>query len=254
MLAIRFKTAELANDWKKIVDKCKTELVESPVKPAAASKLETEKVEDVKNKSSGGAMTLAQFAKNQKAASWECPLCLTRNDNSRIQCLACEGPRPGYEEEVQKLKDAAKAPEAVMTIGAGGGFKFGTGAAPAASSTTSSGFSFGSGSANTTATSGSSGFSFGSSSTAATSSTGGFSFSSSSSTEPTTNGNTVETSSSGFNFSGVKTSPSKPGSASPRKHNESTTSENEYYEDDGEGDNLYFEPVVPLPDKVKNLF
>ena len=254
LLAIRFKTAELANDWKKIVDKCKTELVESPVKPAAASKLETEKVEDVKNKSSGGAMTLAQFAKNQKAASWECPLCLTRNDNSRIQCLACEGPRPGYEEEVQKLKDAAKAPEAVMTIGAGGGFKFGTGAAPAASSTTSSGFSFGSGSANTTATSGSSGFSFGSSSTAATSSTGGFSFSSSSSTEPTTNGNTVETSSSGFNFSGVKTSPSKPGSASPRKHNESTTSENEYYEDDGEGDNLYFEPVVPLPDKVKNLF
>ena len=36
---------------------------------------------------------------------------------------------------------------------------------------------------------------------------------------------------------------------SPRKHNESTTSENELYQE--EEDNLYFEPVIPLPDKVE---
>ena len=36
---------------------------------------------------------------------------------------------------------------------------------------------------------------------------------------------------------------------SPRKHNESTTSENDLYQEE-DGDNIYFEPVIPLPEKV----
>ena len=81
----------------------------------------------------------------------------------------------------------------------------------------------------------------------------GFSFSS---TPAPTNGDVTKSpfgSSSGhqFSFSGVKTSPTKPGQVSPRKHNESTTSENELYQDDEENDNLYFEPVIALPDKVE---
>ena len=265
LFAVRFKTADLANNWKKVVDDCKATLTDSPAK-VSTEKLE-DKVREVKPKTT----TLAQFAASQKAGSWECPACLTRNDNSRIQCLACEGPRPGYEDEVKKLTDASKPPATVMTIGSSGGFKFGSGT----SSSGGGGFSFGGGEASgvdSTAPSnaGAGGFSFGSTDSK-TSSTGGFSFGSlnpsvketgigsglSISSPTPTNGDVGAKSpfgaSSGhqFSFSGVKTSPQKPGAGgtSSGKHNESTTSENEYYQDD-EADNLYFEPIIPLPDKV----
>ena len=255
LFALRFKTAELANDWKDIVDDCQDTLGDSPVKGSGA-KLE-DKVQDAKPAAAAGG-TLAQFAAAQKAARWECQMCLTWNDNSKIMCIACEAPKPGHEEEVKKLKDAAK-PAPVMTIGAGGGFKFGTSspaaAAPAAGAAPSSGFTFGSGSSSSSAAA-PGGFTFGSSAAAPAASTGApsLSFGASSATTAT-NGDVAKspfgsTSGHEFSFSGVKTSPTKPGAGvSPRKHNESTTSENELYQDE-EADNLYFEPVVPLPELV----
>merc|ERR1739842_59130 len=110
-----------------------------------------------------------------------CPLCLTRNDNSKIICMACAAPKPGHEEEVKKMKEAAKPATQVMTIGAGGGFKFG-GATSASSDTKStpaaSGFSFGTPS---TSSGTSSGFSFGTpvaapTAAATTTASSGFSF------------------------------------------------------------------------------
>ena len=246
LLAVRFKTAELANDWKKVVDDCQAKLVESPVKNTP--KLES-KVTEVKPTTGG--QTLAQFAASQKAGCWECDACLTRNDNSKIQCVACGAARPGYEEEVKKLTDAAKPAAAVMTIGAGGGFKFGSAAGTDSSSSASGGFSFGSTSNTSKA---STGFSFGSAATTTSSQNTGFSFGTPTATNKTkTNEDGSKspfgaTSSHQFSFSGVKASPGKPG-VSPRKHNESTNSENELYQED-EADNLYFEPVIPLPDKV----
>ena len=255
LFALRFKTAELANDWKDIVDDCQDTLGDSPVKGSGA-KLE-DKVQDAKPAAAAGG-TLAQFAAAQKAARWECQMCLTWNDNSKIMCIACEAPKPGHEEEVKKLKDAAK-PAPVMTIGAGGGFKFGTSspaaAAPAAGAAPSSGFTFGSASSSSSAAA-PGGFTFGSSAAAPAASTGAPSLSfGASSTTTATNGDVAKspfgsTSGHEFSFSGVKTSPTKPGAGvSPRKHNESTTSENELYQDE-EADNLYFEPVVPLPELV----
>ena len=274
LFALKFKTADLANEWKKIVDDCKANVSDSPVK-AAPAKLE-DKVAEVKPKPT----TLAQFAAAQKAGSWECQFCLTRNENSRIQCMACEAPKPGCEEEVKKLKeaaDAAKPPAPVMTIGEGGGFKFGSGtsssggggfsfgggqasssdsaAASGSTPAAAGGFSFGNKVAETSTSSATGGFSFGSQKTDAKETGSGFSFASP--TPKVTNGDAGAKSpfgaSSGhqFSFGGVKTSPQKPGAVatSPRKHNESTTSENEYYQDD-EADNLYFEPIIPLPDKV----
>ena len=273
LFALRFKTADLANDWKKIVDDCKANLTVSPVK-ASGSKLE-DKVTEVKPKPT----TLAQFAAAQKAGSWECQFCLTRNDNSRIQCMACEAPKPGCEEEVKKLqaeKEAAKPPAPVMTMGEGGGFKFGSGPSAggsgggfsfgggqasssdktAASGAATGGFSFGSKVAEVSASSASGGFSFGAAKTDAKDAGSGFSFSSPAPKASNGDADSAKSpfgASSGhqFSFSGVKTSPQKPGAAgtSPRKHNDSTTSENEYYQDD-EADNLYFEPIIPLPDKV----
>ena len=273
LFALRFKTADLANDWKNIVDDCKANLTVSPVK-ASGAKLE-DKVTEVKPKPT----TLAQFAAAQKAGSWECQFCLTRNDNSRIQCMACESPKPGCEEEVKKLqaeKEAAKPPAPVMTMGEGGGFKFGSGPSAggsgggfsfgggqasssdktAASGAATGGFSFGSKVAEVSASSASGGFSFGAAKTDAKDAGSGFSFSSPAPKASNGDADSAKSpfgASSGhqFSFSGVKTSPQKPGAAgtSPRKHNDSTTSENEYYQDD-EADNLYFEPIIPLPDKV----
>ena len=102
---------------------------------------------------------MADFAKSQKASSWECQGCLTRNDNAKIQCLACESAKPGCEEEVAKLKDAAKPAAAGVSFGSGGGMKFSFGAPAAASPAAGSGFSFGTPTAAAPPASG--GFSFG---------------------------------------------------------------------------------------------
>merc|ERR1719445_2420291 len=137
-----------------------------------------------------------------------------------------------------------------MTIGTGGGFKFGS-AAGTDSSSSAGGFSFGSTSNPSKA---STGFSFGSTATTTSSQNTGFSFGTPSATNKTKTNEDGSKSPFGsssahsFSFAGVKASPVKPG-VSPRKHNESTNSENELYQDD-EADNLYFEPVIPLPDKV----
>ena len=234
---IRFKTEEQAAEFEaKFLEA--TELS----KKAADTPMKDEKKKEEKK-------TLAQFAASQKAGKWECPLCLTSNPESRIQCLACEAARPGYEEEVAKMKAEAAPAPAVMTIGAGGGFKFGGGAA--STTTQASGFSFGSSSAATTTSSGfgpvttttASGFTFGSTSSP------GFSFS-----KPTTTSNgtapTTSTTPFGgsaaheFKFSGVK-SPEK----ADNKADDSAGDESELYQEE-ENDNLYFEPVIPLPDKV----
>ena len=134
-----------------------------------------------------------------------------------------------------------------MTIGAGGGFKFGGGATT--TTTQASGFMFGSPSPATTTSSGfgpittttASGFTFGSTSSS------GFSFSKPATTSNgTTNTNTTPFGGSAgheFKFSGVK-SPEK-----TEKADESVGEESELYQEE-ENDNLYFEPVIPLPDKV----
>merc|ERR1719342_1768512 len=245
---IRFKTVEIAEKFEaKFVEAvASTSDAVTPKKPEKAVTKEP-----AESKAAAGG-SLAHFAAAQKAASWECPACLTRNDNSRIQCMACEAPRPGYEDEVKKLKEKEEAAKPVMTIGAGGGFKFGSGT----TSSSSGGFSFGGAAApsntdsTTTPKAATSGFSFGTPSSKAAPSSLSFGTPSTTATA-TTNGDAKSpfgaTSGHQFSFSGVKTSPTKP--TSPRKHNESTTSENEYYQDD-ENDNLYFEPVIPLPDKV----
>ena len=241
LFALRFKTCETAAAWKVVVDKVQSE-ASTETKKEEANVKQGSKVEEASKGSS-----LAQFASAQKAGKWECGACLTSNPEARIQCLACEGARPGKEEEVAKLKaDSAPAP-AVMTIGAGGGFKFGGGAT---TTTQASGFMFGSPSAATTTSSGfgpvttttASGFTFGSTSSS------GFSFSKPATTSngaaaPTTTTPFGGSTGHEFKFSGVK-SPEK-----TDKADESAGDESELYQEE-ENDNLYFEPVIPLPDKV----
>lgn len=159
---------------------------------------------------------MAEIAAAQKASSWECQGCLSRNDNSKIKCPACETAKPGCEEEVAKMKEAAQP---VMTIGAGGGFKFGGGAA-ATSSSTGSGFSFGGGATSTPAAATGGGFTFGTPNrNTEAAAPGGFSFGTPSSTKPADSTTATVKSPFGtsekheFNFGGIK--------VSPRKHNDS---------------------------------
>ena len=135
LLALRFKTCETASAWKAVVDKVQAEVTKEDTATKEV-KEQGSKVEDT-----GKGVTLAQFASAQKAGMWECPACLTRNPEDRIQCLACEAARPGKEEEVAKLKAAAAPAPAVMTIGAGGGFKFGGAAATTQAASERSGLS-----------------------------------------------------------------------------------------------------------------
>ena len=217
VFGLKFKNSDIANTWKSVVDDCQKELRENP-EPAKTA----EPAKEVpKGKGKEKPTTLADFAAAQKSGSWECGACLTRNDNAKIQCLACESAKPGCEEEVKKLKEAAK-PATIMTIGEKGGFKFSSGTTTPA---TGSGFTFGS-----PATTATSGFSFGTPKAAPEDATKPPPFGTKDKHE--------------FSFTGVRTS--------PRKHNESTTSENDLYQEEEEGgDNIYFEPVIPLPDKVE---
>jgi len=237
---IRFKTEEQAEEFnvKFEMAKTMTKIAKEKSPPTTTKKPET----DAKSS------TLAQIAAKQKSSSWECSACLVRNDMAKIQCMSCESAKPGHEEEVKKLQDAAKPAAPVMTIGEGGGFKFapaGGAAAPA-----SSGFVFGTPEKPKSDAPSTGGFSFGTPKAAA----GGFSFA------PTPTGAVTPTKENAskwsfgspekkeFAFSGIKPT-------SPRKHLNSVVSETEeddgLYKDDDEGDNLYFDPVIPLPDKVE---
>ena len=203
---IRFKTEEQATTFEEKFEEA-TSLAgqaSSPVKPKTES-------------SKPAPASLAAFAASQKSGKWTCDACLTTNPDVKIQCAACEGARPGKEEEVAKLKAEAAPAPTVMTIGAGGGFKFG--GAVAAATTQASGFSFGSPAASSVKTSTQvSGFSFGSPATtatvtsSATSAASGFSFGSgtaASSSKPTaaitTTINTEVTKLGGFSFSSTPT-------------------------------------------------
>merc|ERR1719431_340557 len=106
----------MASNWKSVVDDSQSKQSDSPQKETIKESTLENKVEETPKPA---ATTLAQFAAAQKSGSWECPLCLTRNDNSKLQCMACEAAKPGHEEEVAKAKEAAKAVAPVMTIGAG---------------------------------------------------------------------------------------------------------------------------------------
>merc|ERR1719490_561853 len=107
---------------------------------------------------------MAKFmTKGANSSNWSCEVCMISNPSDKVKCIACETPNP-------KAKASASDEETKPTFnfGAGGGFKFGTGAEPSAPST---GFKFGASDAqaHTSTADQVSGFKFGNSSEAASS-------------------------------------------------------------------------------------
>ncbi|CAH1780686.1 unnamed protein product [Owenia fusiformis] len=180
---IRFKTPELANEFKAAFEKGKkimAAMPKSPVKP----KEQPLKVVDT--------VDMSKFKPSKD--SWDCETCYINNPGDRTQCPACNTVKPGCEPPAQAKPE---------------GFTFGSGG---------SGFSFGSGAASTGgAAAPSGGFKFGSSATpvaavaVTSSSTGGFKFggsstpSSATSASSTTTASTSATTSGGFKLGGTST-------------------------------------------------
>nr|CAD7443293.1 unnamed protein product [Timema bartmani] len=191
-----------------------------------------------------------------KSGSWECKQCYVRNsDDSAATCIACSSPNPNAPEQ---LTSTTEKPATPFTYGLSG-FTLGT--------TQQSGFNLGAPSEASMQ------FSFGivptpaasaSSNPAATPGTGP---ATQSLLEPEKSGAKESTeadhsfifgsqSQFNFNFTGVR--PKSPGKTprSPKSPggglglSEGEDSLNDEGVDDGEGEHIYFQPVIPLPDKV----
>ncbi|NWW06696.1 NU153 protein, partial [Oreocharis arfaki] len=120
--------------------------------------------------SSGGFLDLDKFKKPE--GSWECEVCLVRNEAEATKCVACEGAKPGTKAELKGFGTATVSTNAAMpsftfgvpssssdssqTLGSTGSFKFGEQSSfkfgiaseSASSNTVTGGFTFPTGSGN----------------------------------------------------------------------------------------------------------
>ena len=180
---------------------------------------------------------------------WKCDKCLVNNDEKELKCVCCSEPKPGSEVLT------SQGPAASTLAKFGSGFNI--------NQPTGSSFSFGSSQvsgASKEASSASSGFTFGDS----TKKTDGFTFGTPAKVEGfkfdpvAAKEKSSSVTSEGFNFS-MSMTPTMPHSGrSPLKSPGVTSPKSPAANDDGyyithEGDDshIYFEPVIPLPEKVE---
>ncbi|KAJ7392582.1 hypothetical protein OS493_010231 [Desmophyllum pertusum] len=128
-LAVRFKSEVIAKQFKEKFEECQEMLKnQTSVKPNQDKQGHKEVKEDL----------LTKFKATE--GSWECDICMVRNDSDKVECAACGTLKPGAEPSQDQKKDIKPS------------FSFGSGA-----SSSGTGFSFGS-----SASSSGAGFSFGS--------------------------------------------------------------------------------------------
>ncbi|KAB7495494.1 E3 SUMO-protein ligase RanBP2, partial [Armadillidium nasatum] len=255
--AIRFKTSELAQKFKTTFENAQENLPEKSDDNIYESK---PSIEEQGKDETKDTRPLSELFKPSKG-SWECSVCLVLNPPEKSSCLACK-----------TLKDGSGT-ETTSTTSTGS-FSFGISQAASTSTNTegNSGFKFGITSTSTPTTSSSSAATTVTTSTTttqpftfiwappstcadtATTSSSSLTFTTPSKTSTPTNvsGTQTKGSSTGFTFG----SPGKyefafSGVKSPRSRDTSTCeSENGAEEGEEEEDNLYFEPVIPMPEKV----
>ncbi|KAL5004271.1 hypothetical protein ScPMuIL_017727 [Solemya velum] len=135
-LSVRFKTQDLALEFKKVFQKCQELEKQSESESSMKGKLEDKKVSSQKPKPKPKDSLSSLFT--PKAGAWTCDGCLCQNDGSQTKCPACMTPKPGAPAE-KSTDDAAnsdssqkKDPTKAFSFGAAGGFKFES-SSPAAS-------------------------------------------------------------------------------------------------------------------------
>ena len=156
-LALRFKNEDIAKQFKEKFEECQ-EILKNQASLMMPNQEGTEQEEEVKDH-----LTKVKATEG----SWECAICMVRNDIGKVECAACGSLKPG----VEPCLDQTIGGKPLFSSGSGAtssetGFTFGTSAPPS-----SSGFTFGSATPSSSA-----GISFGSGGR-------GFSFSSSGTTE-----------------------------------------------------------------------
>ena len=128
-LAVRFKSEDIAKQFKEKFEECQELLKnQTPVKTLQKEQAQEEVKDDL----------VTKF----KAAegSWECDICMVRNDSDKVECAACGGLKPGAEPRQDQQKDTKTFPFGSNAPSSGSVFLFGS-----ASPSTGAGFSFGSG-------------------------------------------------------------------------------------------------------------
>ena len=93
-LAVRFKSEDIAKQFKEKFEECQELLKnQTPVKTLQKEQVQ----EEVKDN------LVTKF----KAAegSWECDICMLRNDSDKVECAACGGLKPGAEPRQDQKKD-----------------------------------------------------------------------------------------------------------------------------------------------------
>ena len=127
-LAVRFKSEDIAKQFKEKFEECQELLKnQTPVKTLQKEQAQEEVKDDL----------VTKF----KAAegSWECDICMVRNDSDKVECVACGGLKPGAEPRQDQQKDTKTFPFGSNAPSSGSVFLFGS-----ASPSTGAGFSFGS--------------------------------------------------------------------------------------------------------------
>ena len=114
-LAVKFKSADIAKQFKEKFEECQEMLkIRTPVKPQEEQKDEKAK-EDLMSKY------------KRRKESWECNICMVRNDKEKVGCAACGSLKPGAQPRQGQTKEA----KPLFSFGTGatspvGGFSFGS--------------------------------------------------------------------------------------------------------------------------------
>ncbi|KAF2363400.1 Zinc finger RanBP2-type [Trinorchestia longiramus] len=245
LFVVKFKSPEFASAFKGKFEKAQQLFRDRSAEPSTEETNTLTKHTEPKD-----TKTLSLMDKFRPAAgSWECDTCLLRNKPDSVACASCQTLKPG-------ASASDVAPTANTTS-----FSFGiNSSAPAVSSTatgfSASAFTFGSTSGSTPS------FSFGlpaskaatsvaSSTTALTSiANASFTFKPSTLASKDTNLTDVAKGQSGFKFGSPEKFEFSFKPRPPRSRDTSHCESEDGVVEEDEGDHLYFEPVVPLPDKV----
>ncbi|XP_076322044.1 E3 SUMO-protein ligase RanBP2-like [Tachypleus tridentatus] len=114
-LAVKFKAFDIANEFRRVFEKCQTEaqklelcpagIVKSSMPPVKAP--DSSKVLEHTTTNQSPQLSLTEMFK-PKPGSWECNVCYVRNNGDDTSCQACATSRPGSEGALKIVSDIPK--------------------------------------------------------------------------------------------------------------------------------------------------
>ncbi|XP_013778960.1 E3 SUMO-protein ligase RanBP2-like isoform X2 [Limulus polyphemus] len=115
-LAVKFKAFDIANEFRRVFEKCQTEAQKSEQCPAGIANSsmtsfikasDSSKVLEHTTSSQSTQLSLTEMFK-PKPGSWECNVCYVRNNGDDTSCQACATFRPGFDGTLKVASDIPK--------------------------------------------------------------------------------------------------------------------------------------------------